>query len=102
MLPDSRANRVVIALLLRASGGEKIHASECREGHDIFCCSQFVSPESKHRSFLVYASTSCNSFTRLPPSEVKSVGPKAMPIFLRKAVGGSPPAKIQTKSLGIF
>src|SRR5882762_10633171 len=39
-------------------------------------------------------------FASLLLSSVTSRVPKSIPIFLRKAVGGTPPAKIQTKSLG--
>ena len=41
------------------------------------------------------------SFAALLDSTVMSRIPNSTPIFLRKAWGGSPPAKIQTKSLGI-
>src|SRR5438270_11670772 len=41
------------------------------------------------------------SFASLLPAVVRSCAPNPTPIFLRNAVGGSPPAKIHTKSLGI-
>ena len=40
-------------------------------------------------------------FTSVLASSVTSLEPNATPIFFRKSLGGVPPAKIQTKSLGI-
>src|SRR5713226_3795234 len=48
------------------------------------------------RSFTDHAGRTANSRTSLLPSEVISCAPKPIPIFLRKVVGGSPPAKIHT------
>src|SRR5271169_4162269 len=50
---------------------------------------------------LVYMWTKADCLASLLPSAVMSRSPTRTPIFFRNAVGGSPPAKIQTKSLGI-
>src|SRR5258707_1075554 len=51
---------------------------------------------SRNPSYTRTTAASFAALTSRPPVEVRSWAPKLTPIFFRKAVGGSPPAKTQT------
>src|SRR6266481_4178834 len=87
----SRFNRLQFAYLFtcrKLRSPKKHQASRLRHGIQV---PSWVRSAYDTKTFSWIA-----SFASLLPVEVRSCKPKPMPIFLRKAVGGSPPAKTQT------